>query len=169
MRKRLVVFLGVVFVFGILVGIASAADKFAYIDLSRAFSEYFKTKDYDKSLGKKEDVYTTEKNEKLNEFKAYQDKLNLLTDKQKEVKRPEVELKIKEIQEWDRKRQVDLRKEQDEKMKEIVKDIEGVVKQYSEKEGITMVFSEKALVYQTKSLDITDKIIEILNKKIVSR
>ncbi len=165
MRRVLTMLWVVVFVFGVLIGSAVAADKFAYIDLSRAFSEYSKTKDYDKSLGEKEDLYNTEKDKKLNEFKAYQDKLNLLTDKQKEAKRPEVELKIKEVQEWDRKKLLDLRKEQDEKMKEILKNIEGVVKQYSEKDGITMVFSEKALVYQTKGLDITDKIIEILNKK----
>ena len=31
-------------------GVAQAADKFAYIDLSRTFSEYNKTKDYDKVL-----------------------------------------------------------------------------------------------------------------------
>ncbi len=164
MRKVLVVLWGGVFVFGVLAGVAVAADKFAYIDLSRAFSEYGKTKDFDKALTEKENVYSTEKNKKVIEFKSYQDKLSLLNDKQKEAKKTEIEGNVKSVQEWDRQSQLDLRKEQDEKMKEVLKDIEGVVKQYSEKEGITMVFNDRVLVYQVKSLDITDKIIEILNK-----
>jgi len=35
---------------------------------------------------------------------------------------------------------------------------------YSEKEGYTMVFNDRVLVYQTKSMDISDKIIAALNK-----
>ena len=56
-----------------------------------------------------------------------------------------------------------MRKEQDERMKEILKDIEQAVKQYSEKEGYTLVFNDRVLVYQTKSMDITTQIIAILN------
>jgi len=50
-------------------------------------------------------------------------------------------------------------------MKELLKDINEVIKQYAEKEGYTMVFNDRVLVYQDKSLDITDKIIAILNKE----
>ena len=39
-----------------------------------------------------------------------------------------------------------------------------VIKQFAEKEVYTMVFNDRVLVYQDKSLDITDKIIAILNK-----
>jgi Skp family chaperone for outer membrane proteins len=48
-------------------------------------------------------------------------------------------------------------------MKEILKDIEEAVKKYSEKEGFTLVFNDRVLVYQTKSMDITDQIVAILN------
>ena len=50
-------------------------------------------------------------------------------------------------------------------MKEIMKDIEEAVKQYAVKDGYTLVFNERVLIYQAKSLDITDKVSEILNKK----
>lgn len=59
----------------------------------------------------------------------------------------------------------ELRKEQEEKMKEILKDIQDAVKSHAEKSGITMVFNDRVLVYQTKSMDITGNVIEILNKK----
>jgi Skp family chaperone for outer membrane proteins len=90
--------------------------------------------------------------------------MNLLSDKEKEAKKTELEDKVKNLQDFDRQKQTDLRKEQDEKMKEILKDIEGAVRQYSEKEGYALVLNDRVLVYQTKSMDISDKVIEILNK-----
>jgi Skp family chaperone for outer membrane proteins len=163
--KKMAICFFVILAFTILIKTpAFAADKFAYVDLSRIFSEYSKTKDYDKALGDKEQTYNTEREKRIAEIKAFQDKMNLLSDKEKEAKKTELEGKLKTLSEFDRQQQTDLRKEQDEKMKEILKDIEEAVKQHSEKEGYTMVFNDRVLVYQNKSLDITDKIMGLLNK-----
>jgi Skp family chaperone for outer membrane proteins len=156
--------LGVFFGLVCLVGSAAAADKLGYVDLSRTFSEYGKTKDYDKVLGEKQTAYTTERDKKVAEVRQLQEKMSLLSEKEKEAKKGDLENKVKDLQEYDRQKQTDLRKDQDEKMKEILKDIEDAVKQQAEKDGYTMVFNDRVLVYQNKSMDITDKIIEILNK-----
>lgn len=145
-------------------GYAYAADKFAYVDLTKIFSEYTKTKDYDKVLGDKQSAYETQRDKMVAEVKAFQDKLNLLSEKDKEAKKTELEGKIKNLQEFDRQKQGDLRKEQDERMKELLKDINDAIKVHAEKEGYTMVFNDRVLVYQDKSLDITDKIVAIVNK-----
>ena len=141
-----------------------AAEKFAYVDLSRLFSEYAKTKEYDKTLTEKQNNYRTEIDKKTNEVKQFQDKINLLSDKEKEAKKDEFETKIKALQDFERQKLTDLRKEQDESMKEIFKDIEEAVKKYAEKEGYTLVFNDRVFVYQTKNMDITDKVMDILNK-----
>lgn len=164
MRRFTLVVGVVILVLAFALGVANAADKFAYIDLTRVFSEYSKTKDYDKVLGDKEQVYTNERDKKVEEIKQFQNKLNLLSDKEKEAKKTELENKVKALQDYDRQKQTDLRKEQDDKMKDILKDIEAAVKQYSEKQGYTMVFNDRVLVYQDKSLDITSQILDILNK-----
>jgi len=148
----------------VLLGVAQAAEKIGYVDLSRIFGEYNKTKDYDKVLGDKETGYGSERDKKVDEVKKLQERLNLLSDKEKEKKKTELETKVKDLQEFDKQKTTDLRKEQDDKMKEILKDIEGAVKTYAEKEGYTMVFNDRVLIYQSKSLDITDKVVEILNK-----
>ncbi|MBI4981743.1 MAG: OmpH family outer membrane protein [Candidatus Omnitrophica bacterium] len=163
MKRVAVVFAGLFFCSMLLTGVAHAADKFAYVDLSRLFAEYSKTKDFDKVLGDKEEVYTKERDKKVNEIKSFQDKFNLLSEKEKTAKKTELENKVKGLQEYDRQKQTDLRKEQDDKMKEILKDIEEAVKKYAEKDGYTMVFNDRVLVYQTKNYDITDKVVEILN------
>lgn len=166
MKKAAVVTTGALFILTMCVvtGQAQSADKFGYVDLSRSFSEYNKTKDYDKALTDKENTYTTEREKKVNEFKQLKDKFDLLSDKEKETKKGDLENKAKVVQDFDREKQTDLRKEQDEKMKEILKNIEDTVKQYAEKEGYTFVFNDRVLVYQDKKYDMTDKIIEILNK-----
>lgn len=164
MNKVLRVFLGAIFVLMCFAVSARAEEKFAFVDLSRIFAEYNKTKDFDKVLTDKENVYSSEREKKVNDIKGFQDKVNLLSDKEKEGKRPDLESKVKTLQEYDRQKQTDLRKEQDEKMKEILKDIEETVKKYSEKEGYTFVFNDRVLVYQDKKFDITDKIVELLNK-----
>jgi outer membrane protein len=164
MRKTALFFWTMILGLGLSAGVASAADKFAYVDLTKIFSEYTKTKDYDKVLGDKQNAYESERDKMVAEVKGFQDKLNLLSDKEKEAKKGDLENKIKNLQEFDRQKQGDLRKEQDERMKELLKDINDAIKQYASKEGYTMVFNDRVLVYQDKSLDITDKIIEIVNK-----
>jgi len=164
MKKLITFFLGAILGLFFITG-AFAAEKFAYVDLGRIFSEYSKTKDYDKVLSAKEGVYNTEREKKLTEIKQFQDKMNLLSDKEKETKKADLEAKIKTLQEFDRDQQTELRKEQSEKLKEISKDIEDAIKQYAEKEGYTFVFDDRILVYQTKSLDITQKIMDILTNK----
>ena len=165
MRKQAVILGTALSLLFVLTVAAQAAEKFAYVDLSRIFSEYGKTKDYDKTLGDKENLYTAERDKKVSEVKSFQDKMNLLSEKEKEAKKADIETKVKTLQDFDRQKQADLRKEQDEKMKEILKNIEEATKKYSEKEGCTLVFNDRVLVYQNKSLDITNKILEILNKE----
>ena len=155
MKKSGMVLMGLVFALMMFLGVAQAADKLAYVDLTKIFSEYGKTKDYDKILSDKEQLYSTEREKKVNEIKSANEKFNLLSDKEKESKKADLEAKVKSLQEYDRQKQTDLRKEQDEKMKEILKDIEEAVKQVSLKEGYTMVFNDRVLVYQSKSLEIT--------------
>jgi Skp family chaperone for outer membrane proteins len=163
MKNKAVVLVMAIIGLVLFAGSALAADKLGYIDLSRTFSEYSKTKGYDKTLSDKEKVYTDERDKKVADLKAFQDKLSLLNDKEREAKGVELAAKVKEFQDTDRAKQADLKKEQDERMKEILKDIEDAVKKYSEKEGYTLVFNDRVLVYQTKTMEITDPVIAILN------
>ncbi len=164
MRKATVFLLWFIFSLTFLVGIARAADKFAYIELRRIFDEYAKTKDYDKVLDQKETTYSSERDKKVNEIKQLQDKINLLSDKEKDAKSGDLQAKIKALQESDKNKLTDLRKESNEKRMEIMKDIETTIKEYSEKEGYTVVFNEVGVLYNAKSLDITDKVMDALNK-----
>ncbi|MCM8771115.1 MAG: OmpH family outer membrane protein [Candidatus Omnitrophica bacterium] len=159
MKKTLFFCWGLFFV---LVMPALAADKIGHVDLARLFDEYGKTKEYDAILNSKERAYEAEREKKVNEIKQLQDKFNLLSDKEKDAKKIELEAKVKALQEFDNQRQAELLKERNEKIKEILKDIEKAVSQYAKSQGYTFILNDRILVYQTKDTDITDKVLEIL-------
>ncbi len=165
MKKTYVVFGAAVFSLIFLTGIVWAVDKFAYVDVMRVASEYNKAKEYNKGLDQKAGSYEAEIDKKLNEVKQLQDKINLMPEKEKEAKKAELETKIKDLQEYRRQKETDLRKEDFDNTKDVVENIKAAIKKHAEKEGYTLVFDDRALVYQGKGMDITDSIIEVLNKE----
>jgi Skp family chaperone for outer membrane proteins len=163
MKKQLMVLLALGFSF--LVTSAFAADKLAYINVDMVAKEYDKAKEYTKTLEDKEAAYNTEIEKKANEVKQLQDKINLLSDKEKAAKKTEFENKVKVFDDFVRQKQTDLRKEYVEKKIEIAKDIKDAVTQHAEKEGYSFIFDGATLVYQPKGGDVSDKVISILNSK----
>jgi Skp family chaperone for outer membrane proteins len=164
MRKAARVLALVVCSLFVLTGFALAADKFASVDLIRVASEYSKFKDYNKVLDDKAKSYESEIDKKINEFKGLQDKISLLSDKEKDSKRPELEAKYKALEDFKNEKENELRKKDFENRKEVAEDIRGTIKAFSEKEGYTFVFDDRMLAYQPKGVSITEKIIETLNK-----
>ncbi|MDD5246532.1 MAG: OmpH family outer membrane protein [Candidatus Omnitrophica bacterium] len=144
---------------------AAAAEKFGYVSIERVGDAYLKAKEYMKVLEGKEAAYTKEIDKKRDEIKAFQDKINMLSEKERDAKSAELEAKIKTFQDFVRQKESDLRKEQVDKTIELSKDIKAAIDKYSSKENFTMVFDAAALAYQPKNMDITDKVIDILNKE----
>lgn len=169
MKKKLIAILGGLFFYFIFLNPVFSADKIACVDLLRVAREYTKAQAYNKALDDKQSAYRAEIDKKANEIKQFQDKLNLLSEKEKEAKKQELENKIKALDDFIKEKELDLRKTDFENTKEILKEIEDAVKQYAEKEGYTLVLDDRSLLYRINALDITDKIIEILNKNYASK
>lgn len=163
MKKRLavilVVLLGIVFL-----NSALAAEKMGTVDVGKLFDEYQKTKEYDKGLEQKADAYEKDRDAKISEIKQMQDKLGLLADAEKEKKQKELEDKIKSAREFTLTKESELKKERDDRLKEVLKDIEAAVKLYAEKEGYAMIFNDRVFVYYNKANDITDKVLAALQE-----
>lgn len=163
MRRAGVVLLGCVFGVFLTVNMAMAQEKYASVDVMRIASEYSKAKDYNKDLDQKAQGYESEIEKKLNEIKQIQEKINLASEKDKDAKKTELENKVKDMQVYRQQKESDLRKLEMDNTKDIVGSIKGAIKQFAEKEGYTLVFDDRALVYQNTGMDITDKVIAILN------
>jgi outer membrane protein len=165
MRKTIICLTGLMVGLAFLAQVAFAEQKLGYVDLSILFDEYGKTKKYDGVLEEKQASYESAREKRVNEVKQIQDSMNLLSEKERKSKESLLEKKINELRDFDRSEQQDLRKERDEKMKDILKDIEAAISQYAKQENFTLVFNDRVLVYQDKSLDITKEVLQILQKK----
>ena len=165
MFKRSVVLSGIILflaIFGLSLN-AYAAGKMAYVDLSSTFDKYEKTKVYDDALSSVQSGKEKELEQISNEIKALEDKMSLLSEKEKAAKGQELEGKKKQLTSMSQQVALDLRKERDEKLKEILQDIEKVVQSYAQKNGYDFIFNDRVLLYGAASADVTQDIVDLLN------
>ncbi len=154
-----------IFAVVLLASVSYAADlKIGYVDLSRVFDEYHKTKDYDKVLEAKSKDFEKERNDKIEKVKEQQAKLGLLAEDKKAPVEQEIEKLKTDLLEFDRQKKTDLTKERNEKIREILLEIEKIVSGYAEKEGYTLILNDRVLIYGAQTLDLTEKVMKLLNE-----
>ena len=142
---------------------AQSEGKIGYVDLSRAFDEYEKTKDFDKALEKKGDLKQEQREDLVKDIRKMRDEIELLNEKAKEKKEKDIEEKIRFLQEFDQDAKAELTKERDDMVRDILKEMNGVIQDYGESHGYSIILNERILLYGEKSRDLTEEIIKILN------
>lgn len=165
--KKLKIILAALMMLGFAAGslYAQEAMKFAYVDLSRLFDEYQKTKEYDEILSGKAKVKEEERNKIINVVKDLQSKLAIVSDKEKDKLQAQLDAKMKSLEEFDREATADLRKQRDDLLREVLKDIEKVVRDYAQKEKYNFIFNDRILLYGDEAFNITQPLIKALNDK----
>ncbi len=165
MKKRIAVLVTAVFCLTIFTQAAQAAQEFASIDIIDIVNRYDKAQELNKKIEKKAKEMESALQKELDNYKKAEDRFQLLSEKKKEAEKPKLEKQFKELQESEREKQLDLRKANFDNNKLVAEDINDAVEGYAKKEGLTLIFDSRALVYKNKSVDITGKIVDILNKK----
>lgn len=163
--KLLIILTAVVFLFGITPTFAEDKTKIGYVDLSRLFDEYYKTKEYDKVLEGEHKAYEQEGKVKIEKIREAQGKLALLKEDQKKATEDEIEKMKNELLEYDRQKKTDLTKERNEKIREILLEIEKIVSGYAEQNGYSVILNDRVLIFADKGLDLTENILKNLNAK----
>ena len=144
---------------------AESQGKIGYIDLSRAFDEYQKTKDFDKELEGKGDMKQQEREKVVQDIRKMREELELMNKNAREKKETDIESKIKSLQDFDQEAKTDLTKDRDNMVKDILKEMSDVIKEYGEKNGYSIIVNDRVLLYGDSGLDLTNEIIKILNDK----
>lgn len=139
--------------------------KVGYVDLSRLFDEYEKTKEFDKSLESDHNVFQEERDKRIEAIREEQGRLALMKEEEREKLEAELEKKKEELLEFDRQKRTDLTKQRDEKVREILLEIEKVVSDYAEKEKYAYILNDRVLIFGAEEFDLTDEVLKILNEK----
>jgi len=142
---------------------AGGPKKFGVMDLSKVFDNYQRTKDYDAVLEGKTKDYEKARNEKIDKVKELQNKMALLKDDEKVKIQKDLEAMRNELASFDQAQQTELRKQRDEKIREILLEIEKVTSDYAKKEKYDMIFNDRVLVYGADGMDVSAQVLEILN------
>ncbi len=147
------------------VSFAQSKDKIGYVDLSKLFDEYSKTKEYDKVLEAKHADFEKERNAKIEAIKEAQGKLSVLAADKKAAMEADIEKMRNDLLEYDRQQKTDLTKDRNEKIREILLEIEKIVSDYAEKEGYTVILNDRVLIYGSQGMDVTEAILKKLNEE----
>ena len=154
-----------IFFLGILMipGAWAAEGKIAYVDLSRLFDEYHKTVEYDKVLEAKHKDVETEHNAKIEKIRESEGKLALLTDEKRKQLQNQIETMKNDLMEFDRQKQTDLTKERNEKIREILLEIENKVSDFAKQQSYSLILNDRVLIYGDQTINITEPILKVLN------
>ena len=141
-----------------------AAMKVAFLDLSRVFDNYGKTKEYDAILEGEQKAYEKERNEKLDKLKEAEGKLAALTEAEKSKMEQQIEQMKSDLLAFDQAKRTDLTKKRDEKIREILLEIEKIVSDYAKKEKYDLILNDRVLIYGNETMDVTEQVIKTMNE-----
>ncbi len=145
--------------------IYAAEMKVGYVNLAHVFDNYSKTKDQDKTLEQQSKQKKEERERLVNQIRKMKDEIDILSEGAKEKKQTQIDKKIRQLQEYDQQTRISLGQQRDGMLREILKEIEGVVEKYAKGNGYTMILNDRVLLYGQEQDDLTDEILKILNSK----
>ncbi|MBP7829942.1 MAG: OmpH family outer membrane protein [Kiritimatiellae bacterium] len=159
-----------------------------FVNMERAFSEFYKTKLADEQLKKQAEEFNEERKKLTTEFEKLQEQFNALRDEAQNTalsedaraaKRNAAEEKLIEtrdmetrIRRFDEARQKQLDDQTRRMRKRIVEEIQQTIQTYARTQGLSTVIDSSGqsfngvemVLYQDVRSDITDIILEQLNK-----
>lgn len=163
-KKILLVFLGF-----FCLSVFSQSGKIGYVDIKKVFENYEKAKKVQESFRKEVDEEQKNMDKLQEEIKKLQEEYEKKKDMLKPEERTKRENEIKnKIQEFS-KRWTETKRKLDEKgnalEEQLFNEIKSVISEYAKKNGYLVVIDSRLILYGENSVDITDEIIKILNKK----
>jgi len=186
--KGLVVVVGLAILAGVSLDACAADEPIVFVNMERAFSEFYKTKLADEQLKKQAEEFNEERKKLTADFEKLQEQFNILRDEAQNtalsedaraLKRSAAEEKLIEtrdtetrIRRFDEARQKQLDDQTRRMRKRIVDEIRTVIQTYARTQGLSTVIDSSGqsfngvelVLYQDVRSDITDAILEQLNK-----
>lgn len=139
--------------------------KIGYVNFMKVMNSYDKTDKYMKALESKREIKEKQLLAKKEKIDKMNEGLSLLNKTEQEKKKKEITEAIKELKNLEWEAYGDLKKDRDDKMKEIGDDINNIIQSFATKGGYDLIFSEAALIYWNNSYDVTDEILKLVNQK----
>ena len=157
MKRYLTAIFLAVFLLGA-VSLSFAEDsKIGYISLSRVFEGYTKVKDSNDQLeGQKKEA-----RDMIEKMRKLQEGLDTLSTEGKEERKKQ----ILDSQNVIKQKTVEIRKEEDRILRDVLGDIEKASAQLRKKNKLDYILDDRLVIDGPKEMDLTDEVLKILNKE----
>ena len=139
--------------------------KVGYVDLRKAFYEYEKTKTLEGELTSLTEESQTKRNTMIEEITKLRDQAELLSGDKLTTKQKELDVKLTELQNYDRETRQALLDKKNDMFRAVIDDIQEIVEDIGEKENYDYVFDSRNIMYAGDQYDLTSRVVEVLNKK----
>ena len=145
-------------------------NKIIYIDINKIISTSDSGKYLNKELNKINDANIIEFKNIEKELKSEEENIlkqkNILKESEFNVKVNELREKVKSYNELKNKKNNELKKIRDNAAEKILSTLNSILSEYSTKNSISLIIDKKNIIIGKSELDVTNKIMELLNKKI---
>ncbi|MFH1665330.1 MAG: OmpH family outer membrane protein [Candidatus Omnitrophota bacterium] len=151
---------------GMIAGKAYAVEaKIGYVDLRKAFYEYTKTKELEKSLNDLTEQKQAQRTEMAQNITKMRGEMELLSGDAKAKKQGEVDTLLVDLQELDRSTRQELLNRKNDMFREVVDDIQKIVEDIGKKKGYDYILDSRNVMYAKEEYDLTAEVITGLNGK----
>ena len=139
-----------------------------YVDMDKAFKNYFETEKASASLAGEYDLKQAEINVQKEEIKLLQDELDtktaILSIERKAELKDEINTKLMQLRATASEADTELRKLTNAQTRTIVDEIRKTVQKIGTEQGYTVIFDKAAVLYASPAFDLTEKVLDELNK-----
>ena len=140
-------------------------EKIVFVNPRKIVDEYQRTKEFEKDFGKELKKGQEELDKRTDEIRRLKDELELLSEEAKKEKEEKIDKKIQELRQVEKETKDNLVKMRDSTTREILKEIDDVIKENGEQKQYSLVLNGRMVLYSNGSLDISDEIVTILNQR----
>ncbi len=144
--------------------VAQEGRRIAYINVSKVFDSYYETKEAEEKLQKEAEKKNGERDKLVDKINKLKDETALLSEEAREKKSVELNREMRALQDFDRETRLSLQRKRDDMMKKIFKKINNAIEGYGRQSDYDIILDDRVLIYANETIDITDEIIEVLNK-----
>lgn len=150
-------------------GLGAEELKFGYVDARKAMNECRAGVKAKTTMAAEIEKIQSQIMARSNELDALKESIarqaTVLTDQARSAKEREYQQKTREYQRWAEEIQVDIKQRREEMETNLSRDLQKVIQKIGDDEGYTIILekNEKVLLYATKAIDLTDRVIKGLD------
>ena len=148
--------------------IAQSAEKIVYLDIDQVLNQTIIGKEIIKNLDTLRKKNLNDIQKKQTDLKEKRDKIqkqkNILSEEEFKAQAISLENEFRQFNQYNKKVSTEFDKKKQTELDEFIKFIQPIIENYIKEKSITIVLNKKNIFIASKDYDITDEIINIVDK-----